>query len=714
MRESRGVYYTPEPVVSYIVRSVDYLLKKEFGLADGLADATTIKQISKDGTSSTEIHKVQILDPATGTGTFLHSIIDSIHETFKGNKGMWSAYVSQHLLPRLFGFELLMAPYAVAHMKLGLQLKETGYDFHGKERLGVYLTNTLEEGFEGSKLPFVEWIIEEATAAGNIKHEAPVMVVIQWRIQSTGYGILAFITNHGYLDNPTFRGMRQSLLQSFDEIYVLDLHGNSKKKERSPDGSKDENVFDIQQGVAIGIFVKHQKKTVASEKAVVHHAHLWGAREVYEKLGQEHRLVGGKYHWLAIQDISATIWTRLKPQEPFYLFVPQDTNLLTEYESAYNIQLIMPEFSLGCLTKSDRLVIGQSQDEVRSQVQSFLDVSKSDTEAASEFGLVMKDQDMWNAAIARRSIKLNDIDKFIRQEAYRLFDTRYIFYHDKFIARLNRRIMHNLDHRNLALVTVRQLATLPFEHIWVTDILSDQCLISTRTKEGGVIFPLYLYPYEGELPGLSQTADAAPGGRRPNLSPAFIADISAKLHMQFIPDSKGDLQQQFGPEDVFHYMYAVFHSPTYRMRYAEFLKIDFPRLPLTSDATLFRTLCMLGKQLVGLHLMEHYGKMLTHYPVEGNNLVERVEDQVPKEQPERGRVFINKTQYFEGVPAEVWNFHVGGYQVCHKWLKDRKGRVLSFDDIRHYQRIVAALAATITLMEQVDEAIEEHGGWPFK
>src|SRR6266568_2465621 len=178
LRELRGVFYTPEPVVSYMVRSVDYLLKKDFAIADGLADDTVLRAVSSDGKSSLQTHKVQILDPATGTATFLHSIIDLIYESFNGNEGMWSSYVSEHLLPRLFGFELLMAPYAVAHMKLGIQLADTGYDFRGKERLGVYLTNTLEEGFEGDKLPFVEWLVEEATAAGNVKHDAPVMVVI--------------------------------------------------------------------------------------------------------------------------------------------------------------------------------------------------------------------------------------------------------------------------------------------------------------------------------------------------------------------------------------------------------------------------------------------------------------------------------------------------------------------------------------------------------
>src|SRR2546421_4523391 len=353
LRELGGVYYTPEPVISYIVRSVDYLLKKDFDLAEGLTDASKLKAASSDGKYSLETHKVQILDPATGTGTFLYYVIRQVYEQFKDNRGMWSSYVSEHLLPRLFGFELLMAPYAVAHLKLGLQLGEMGYDFKNNERLGVYLTNTLEEEFEVGRLPFAEWLVEEATAAGNIKYDAPVMVVLgnppysghsankgkwitdllhdkssnyfevdgkplrerqpkwlnddyvkfirfaQWRIERTGYGILAFITNHGYLDNPTFRGMRQSLMQTFDDIYLLDLHGNSKKKERSPDGSPDQNVFDIQQGVAISIFVKRQTNSGVTHTATVCHADLWGPREIYQKEGQNQNLISGKYHWLA-------------------------------------------------------------------------------------------------------------------------------------------------------------------------------------------------------------------------------------------------------------------------------------------------------------------------------------------------------------------------------------------------------------------------------
>jgi len=789
LRELRGVYYTPKPVVSYMVRSVDHLLRKHFDCPDGLADTATVSYsyIDKDGEERIQkVPHVVILDPATGTGTFLSQVIAHVRECYwrMGNAEMWSGYVREYLLPRLFGFELLMAPYAIAHLKLGMQLAALdlpapervtwGYDLSTDERLGIYLTNTLDEAVKRSQILFERSISDETNEAVRAK-QGPVMVMLgtppysghsankgewmndllrgqdsqtgqqtanyfevdgqplgernpkwlnddyvkfmrfaQWYIEKTGYGILAFVTNHSYLDNPTFRGMRQSLMQAFDDIYILDLHGNSKKREHSPDGTKDENVFDIQQGVAIGIFVKRQQKTSLASMANIYHAHLWGRRTVYEEVGEEQKLVGGKYYWLSEHDVSSTQWEVLHPQSPYYLFRPQDGIFSREYESGWTLTKIMPELSLGCLTKRDNLVISQTKDELRSRILHFIDPSKTDRQAVDEFGLAMADHDMWNASVARRSIQPNDIDSFIRSEAFRPFDRRYIFYHEKFVARLNRRVMRHLDQSNLALVSVRQLAALPFEHVWVTEELSDQHLISVRTKEGGVVLPLYLYPD----PNAMELFDT--DSRRSNLSPAFIKDFSTKLTMHFVPDGKGDLQppkgaqQTFGPEDVFNYMYAVFHAPTYRERYAGFLKIDFPRLPLTSNVNLFCELCKLGDRLIELHLMKKFGMIITKYPVSGSDVIEKIAYISSTDAPECGQVWINETQYIERVPPEVWEFRVGGHQVCQKWLKDRKGRKLECYDIQHYQHIVAALAETIRLMDKIDEVIGKHGGWPIR
>ncbi|MFH1676293.1 MAG: DNA methyltransferase, partial [bacterium] len=429
MRESRGVYYTPEPVVSYIVRSVDHILKTDFNIPDGLADRSKItipKKVydeKKPGVThdvDEEYFKVLILDPAVGTGTFLHGVIDQIywHLVEQGQRGAWSVYVSKYLLPRIFGFELLMAPYTVAHMKLGIQLKVLGYDFKSEERLGIYLTNTLEEANEIAGGPlFARWLVEEANAAVDVKLDMPILVVLgnppysghsantgiwikkllrgrdtrfdeatenyfevdgkplgernpkwlnddyvkfirfaQWRIERTGYGILAFISNHGYLDNPTFRGMRQSLMTTFDDIYILDLHGNSKKKEKCPDGSKDENVFDIQQGVAIGIFVK--RKDSSKKAASVKHADLWGLRD-------------NKYIYLSESDINKTEFSSLAPSSPFYLFVPQNIDLRSEYEKWWKVSDAAPVNSVGIVTARDKLTIHWSEKDVIETVKDF-------------------------------------------------------------------------------------------------------------------------------------------------------------------------------------------------------------------------------------------------------------------------------------------------------------------------------------------------------
>lgn len=815
MREARGVYYTPEPVVSYIVRSVDQILKKDFGLPDGLAETSKVpvyetvpdKSGKPKRQKTRECHKVLILDPAVGTGTFLHGVIDHIHERIvgRGQAGMWSGYVSEHLLPRLFGFELLMAPYAMAHMKLDLQLKETKYNFKTDERLNIFLTNTLEEGFAVSHvLPFANWLAEEANKAGRVKKDFPVMVVLgnppysghsqtpaeriveikpgqtyfveskggrterkatklirrkektfigrliqdyfyvdgeplkerqvkwlhddyvkfirfaQWRIEQTGYGILAFITNHSYLDNPTFRGMRQSLTTTFDDIYILDLHGNTKKKEKCPDGSKDENVFDIQQGVAIGIFVKRSTGVPPVNNhgqvghATIRHAHLWGLRELREANADGQRqLTGGKYYCLNESSIGTTEWASIHPQKPFYLFVPQDTNLLGEYEAWWRISDAMPENNVGFVTARDRFVIGFDEKVLLQRIKEFRakDADVSSLELSEKYGL--KDTTSWNLETARQRLRADrNWQQHFRSCLYRPFDIRHIYYSLDILERPVYQIQrHMLAGKNIGLIATRQ--TRDEWHVFSTrHIMGHKSLAAYDINS---LFPLYLYPKpeQDNLLDVDEPTNA-PGGRRPNLAKEFISELSSKLRMTFIPDGKGDLKKTFGPEDVFNYMYAVFHSPTYRSRYAEFLKIDFPRLPLTSKQPLFRALCGLGEELVGLHLMEKQAPPKTRFDVAGVNHVEKVRYTQPGQTVPTGRVWINKEQYFDNVPKNVWEFHIGGYQVCQKWLKDRKGRKLSYDDLQHYRCIVSSLTETIRLMAEINQTIDKHGGWPIK
>ncbi len=752
LREVRGVYYTPEPVVSYIVRSVDWVLKEKFELKQGLADNSTLTpDPSPRGRGESIIHTVQILDPATGTGTFLHAVVAKIYERFRKNQGMWSDYVSKHLLPRVHGFELLMAPYTIAHLKLSLQLQATGYDFSGEKRLRVFLTNTLEEPRHSEETLLARWLSKEANEANSVKSESPVMVILgnppysghsantgnwinellrgigdeanyfqvdgeplkernpkwlnddyvkfirfaQWRIKQTGYGVLAFVTNHGYLDNPTFRGMRQSLMQEFDDLYILDLHGNSKKKEMSPDGSPDQNVFDIQQGVAIGIFVKHQRQDLTgledlSGLATVYHAHLYGTRAF-------------KYQYLMANDIKTTSWTTLQPHSPFYLLVPQNVDLLAEYEQGWKVTEMMPINVLGFQTHRDDFAIAFEKEIIAKRIAEMRNTTFSDTDFLNKYDL--KESGNWKLRPARQLIgELNNWQENITTCLYRPFDIRYCYFSEIVMDRPRRELQNHVAGKdNLCLLTSRQISIMGWQHVGVSNLLAESCALSTKTKEGNYNFPLYLYPSEkdqfinGNGNGNGKNKELP---RKPNFADEFIQDLETHLNLRLISEGHGNFKKTVSALDVFNYMYAIFHSPTYRQRYAEFLKMDFPRLPLTSDKLLFQQLTELGGQLVKIHLMEAEIENECSFPIQGNNLVEKL---VYKEE----KVYINKTQYFDHVILDVWKFHIGGYQVCEKWLKDRKGRVLSFEECSRYLYILAAVEKTRELMERIDEVIGE-------
>ena len=759
MRQSRGVYYTPEPVVSYIVRSVDYILKEKFGIKDGLASKQKITIPDPQNPEKTiESHQVLILDPAVGTGTFLHGVIDHIYEGFKNKKGMWSNYVGQHLLPRLFGFELLMAPYTVAHMKLGLQLQELGYEFDANERLKIYLTNTLQEVFQIPQASgFMTRIRDEAEAAKEVKQERPVMVVLgnppyayessntdpwivnlvrdyyqvdgqplgernpkgllddyvkfirfaQHRIEETGYGVVAFITNHGYLDNPTFRGMRQNLMQTFDEIYILDLHGNSKRKETCPDGSTDQNVFDIQQGVAIGFFIKY--KNGDNKPATVYHADLHGLREIKE----DKKLIAGKYYWLSENIINSTEWQIIEPKPIFYLFDKQNLAAQSEYHKYISLTNIFEISSVGVSTARDSFSIDFSYKSILDRIQTFVDL---DAESARETFSLGRDTRDWKIKLAQKDLKNTNCDEDnIVKVLYRPFDLRFTYYTGNskgFHSMPREEVMQHLNRiNNFALCTNRQVNN-NFHHILVSQNITDGNAVSNETRERTYIFPIYKYP--SNTPTFFEPPPtSAPGGRRPNLDEKFIQEFAEKLNLKFISDGKGDRQTTFAPEDIFNYIYAIFHSPTYRDRYAEFLKIDFPRVPLTSQPQLFWQLANLGDELVQIHLMKTKLEENVGFPVVGDNIIEKVSYTEPTTE-QNGRVYINKTQYIDNVPPEVYNFYIGGYQVCNKWLKDRKSREFTDDDFEHYAQIVAILQRTIELMTEIDRVIQNHGNFPIQ
>ncbi len=739
LRKMRGVYYTPEPVVSYIVRSVDHLLRDNdtFGLADGLADTETVAS-EKGGYLRP---RVTILDPAAGTGTFLREVIATIRETIeaKGLGGTWPGYVQEHLLPRLFGFELLMAPYVICHLKLALEISgaDRGFAMPAGERLNVFLSNALEGPNEGHSYPlFAPEIVREATSAYKVKQEKPVMVVIgnppysghsanksawiaelisiykrdfpnskkpaqakwlsddyvkfirvaQWRIERTGEGVLGFVTNHGYLDNPTFCGMRRSLMKTFDEIYSLDLHGNAKKKECTPDGGKDENVFDIQQGVAIGLFIKYKKSDNGPAK--VFHADLWGERES----GPD----GGKYRWLAANSVKTTDWTELSPKPPLYLFIPRDEELIEEYEAAWSIpSIFLPngDPAPGIVTTHDQFAISWTPEEAAAKVERLL-ATASEEEARAQWRLCSQNQ--WEYDRAKKELAGGSWRGQIKPILYRPFDVRAtVFDRNVAVHRRERVMRHMLAGPNLGLCVGRAgqvIGSDTWEIVFATKFSSDFNLFR---RGGNCLFPLYIYSAEKSR-------------RVPNLNSDFVKAFSSATTLNFIPDGPGDLKTTFGPQDVLHYIYAVLHSPEYRRRYADFLKSDFPRVPVTNCGALFESLTPLGKRLTALHLTEVDDGEAPTFPVEGNNCVEKV-----RYAPPQKRVWINGEQYFDGVAPDTWEFTIGGYQPAEKWLKDRKNRLLSYDDIAHYRRLCAALAEMPRIMAKIDKTIEAYGGWPL-
>ncbi len=699
-KEKRGVYYTPCPVVKFIVSAVDNILKTEFNLPHGLADDTTIKHtrtlyyekkkkkvkgetVYEDVPVTTDenIYKVQILDPATGTGTFLAETIRKIYSYFLNQKGIWSQYVDNALIPRLNGFEIMMTPYVMCHLKLDLLLKETGYTTTKQtNRFNVYLTNALEKD-ETTKYPLFDWLSSEARHAGLIKSQKPIMVVLgnppysvsscnkndyidelmevykkdlnekniqplsddyikfirmgESFIEKNNEGILAYISNNSFLDGVIHRQMRKHLMQTFDKIYILDLHGNAKKKETSLDGSKDENVFNIQQGVSINIFIKTGKKK-ANELAKVYHTELFGEREK-------------KYEYLNGNDFLTADYKELTPIEPYYFFVPKDFSAQKEYNKGFSVEKLFLINTSGTKTHHDNELV------------SFFPFET----------------------------------EFNRKYFYRPFDIRYINYDLTKVTRHRYNIMkHTIDKDNVSLCTCRQQSTFDFQHVLVSKDITDICFISSQTKESAYIFPLYLYE------DTSTQASFFNQSRKPNLNMDIVYELEQKLSLTFTSE-KEDTTGTFAPIDVLDYIYGVLHSNKYRNKYKEFLKIDFPRIPYPKNANYFFKIAQLGKQLRKIHLFESpvVNEFITSYPVNGDN-------EVIKPQYKDNKVYINKTQYFNNVPETAWNFYIGGYQPAQKWLKDRKGRILSYEDVIHYQKIIKALTETNNLMHQIDEIIE--------
>jgi len=709
MREKRGVYYTPEPVVKYIVRAVHSILKSHFNLADGLAD-----------------DKVTLLDPAGGTLTFPAEAMKLAVQEYKHKYGDGNiqSFLRNHILKNFYSFELMMAPYAIGHLKMGFLFEELGLELRVDERFKLYLTNTLEmEVLDEIHIPGLSSLSEESHLAADIKKDQPILVIMgnppysghsansndwtdkllktnldgaqsyyevdgkplgernpkwlqddyvkflrfaQWKIEKAGFGIVAMITNHSYLDNPTFRGMRQSLTKTFDEIYILDLHGNLLKKEICPDGSKDENVFDIRQGVAIAIFIKQKSKV---EKKVLH-ADLYGLREE-------------KYDWLGKTEFDTNNYKPIKPASPYHFLIKRNTQDIQQYLKWPKVNEIFPVNSVGIVTSRDSFSIAISKNELRQRYSQFINSNIDDEIIAKTYSL--KDKTNWKITTARKELKNITFDEILKPISYRPFDNRFILYNSNFIERMRSDTMQHMLKENIGLITARSNKSSSMNHFFIADnIMETKCGESTTQS---ALFPLYLYPEVDSGDWIEQQQTE----RQPNLAPEIIEQLTSN----------------FGktptPEEILYYIYAVFYSNIYRERYAEFLKIDFPRVPFTSNYQLFQQMAELGEKVANLHLLKSSELDTPISRYQGSGEDNKIDKPIYNETEKR--VYINSEKYFDNVEPEVWNYQIGGYQVLHKFIKDRKGR--NMDDPRHYCRVVSALAKTIEYQKKIDKIYED-------
>ena len=681
------------------MRAIDDILKDTFGIEDGLAD-----------------HKrVTVLDFACGTGTFLVEVLEKIFETIGPDSGKRDLIIKEHILKNIFGFEFLIAPYTIAHLKLSQYLNERQYKLQENERLQIYLTNTVEP-IQPQKNLYLPELTYETEAAQSVK-DKPILVITgnppysglsknkgkwitglietyrkdfpelskpgqgkwlqddyvkfirfaQWKMESVEEGIVGVITNHSFLDNPTFKGMRKSLAETFDQIYILDLHGNSKKKERAEDGTVDENVFDIEQGVAISIFVKRpgiDRKILRSDEK--------GSRNQ-------------KYIKCASIDFKSQPWKDIPLDKNSYLFDYQNSKLKALYESFFKTEEI---FSLngdpapGVVSTHDDFAISNSEKELKQKISKFLNTG-SEKDARSIFVLCRQNQ--WNYDRAKNELADVKIDDLSTKLIYRPFDIRHTLYNRNVTVHLRKRLtQHFFRKKNIGLCIGGQMASTGSEQFDIVSVCDEIIDYNLFRRGGAFVFPLWLYR-DDEFKDLFSNSQ-----NRENKVENINGDVRAFIDQRYA--------HHFSPEEIFGYLYAVLHAPTYRRVFAEFLRLDFPRIPFVETKAEFEALSALGWDLAQKHLLKDVPKLeLGAFIGKGDYSVEK-----PVYSEVQQAVFINKTQFFKPVPRDVWEFHIGGYQVIDKYLKSRKGRTLTLDEIENVTRVCNVLAFTITRMGEIE------------
>ena len=741
IREERGVYYTPDPAVSYIVRQADAALRENLGLELGLADTTTWKQFAEmhncdvpDG-ADPDGPFVQILDPALGTGAFLMHVIDVIRETMTGKwvsdgcskeqiARQWSDYVHRSLLPRLGGFEVMMAPYVVAHLRLGLLLEESGFTFRGEDRLPIFLTNTLEPSSEPQLKMLGEHVAEEARLAQAIKNVRLVTVVLgnppysghssnqgswsrelvaayrkigdrqlrlaqgKWlqndyvkfiayaehRIAVSGSGVLGYITDHSYLDGDTFPGLRHHLLSTFSNVRALDLHGNLKRRESPPGGGVDENVFDIQQGVAIIVAARqpHQK-----DLGEFHVADLWGDRS--SKLAK-------------LESASGIEWKQRPRFGDKFLFVRRGASQsldeeFTSFDAVDDIFAPNGRPAPGFLTTHDSFAIAFTADDLADNVDI---VVQSGSEEEARNAIKLCSQNQWSYDRAKSELASGRWRALVKECLYRPFDTRWTAYDTNVLVHRRERVsQHLLEPGNLALLTTRMTKGDDFRHVFVSDKITEVICLSSKTSANAFVFPLYLEEANQLLPG---------SGRKANIAAAVLTSY------------RGLLGAPPKPNELFGYIYAVLNSRAYRERYNGLLVRNLPRIPRPGSVELYQSLAQLGGELIQAHLLTSFPSS-PRFELDGSGSSE-VSKGMPKFDKAKSRIRINPHRAFRPISPEIWDFKIGSYPVCKKWLSARKGRELTADEVTRFLGILWAIETSMELEKKIDLAIDDAGGWP--
>jgi hypothetical protein len=743
LKIQRGVFYTPQPVVSYIVRSVHELLQTEFGLADGLADTTTWGEMLKKHpgmklppltdepgekrTISPDEPFIQILDPATGTATFLVEVVDVIYRTLVAKWKQqrlteaqqcekWNEYVPKHLLPRLHAFELMMAPYAIAHMKFGLKLVETGYRFETEERACIYLTNALEPSQKQLRLPELDVLAHEAIAVNNVKRGKRFTVVIgnppysnygqlnripfilnllasykqglderkinldddyikfirfaQYLVSGSGRGIVGMITNNSYIDGVTHRQMRKELHSMMTSINILDLHGSATRKERAPDGSKDENVFDIQQGVAV--MLMSCEPTSKVKPVAVKYAELWGLQaQKYVLLGQ-HDWQAGTFH-------------PVSPISPYFMFKSGLESAHDDYDSWMSLPEIFPAYTSGIQTKRDALTMRRSMREIESVRKDFLHLS--DEALRLKYGIAPDGRD-WTIPLAKADVR--ESQPPVQSVLYRLFDTRYTLYSGKskgFIAYPRAAVISALfNPSNFGLVYKRQATSdvSGYTYFFVVDQPISEGVFAIDPRGREFVAPLYT-PNSTDL--LEACTDS-----NVNINKTFVEQVASHTNLSYRESSKRKSNDTFDEIAVFDYVYGTCWLPIYRTENLERLRSDYPRVPVPVNRKVFETLSNFGKRLREIHLLKKHSSGISYF---GDRAVE-----VGKATWRDQKLYISSDSYFAPVSEDVWLAVIGGYHVCHKWLKDKKGTALAELEISHFIKVLGCLDMHVKLLHE--------------